>query len=291
MKYEFINKHCSEFRVEKMCRVLGVSRSAYYDWLKRPESKRQQADKSLLKAIERVHKNSRETYGIRRITAQLKKDKIPCGRNRVARLMRENHIYSCHTKKYKTTTNSNHDYNIAPNLLLKDDTIVIAPKQIWVGDITYIPTDEGWLYLAAIEDVYQRKVVGWSMDSRATRKLAINALDQAVGRERPEKGLIFHSDRGVQYAAYEYQDRLRGYGIIQSMSRRGNCYDNAYAESFFSTIKKELIYRYKFRTRAEARLAIVDYIETFYNCTRLHSALDYKTPLEYEREYYYRNTA
>lgn len=285
MKYKFIRKHSSEFRVEKMCQVLGVSRSTYYDWLKRPEGKRKQEDKKLLKDIKRIHKKSRETYGIRRITAQLKKERISCGKNRVSRLMRENHIYSCHTKKYKTTTNSNHSYAVAPNLL-QDCGMPLAPNQIWVGDITYIPTDEGWLYFAAIEDICLRKLVGWSFNTRATRKLTIDALDQAIGRARPEQGLIFHSDRGVQYAAHEYQDKLKEYGIIQSMSRRGNCYDNAYAESFFAILKKELVHRRRFKTRAEARLAIVDYIETFYNCSRLHSALGYKTPMEYEQEYY-----
>lgn len=268
-----------------MCQALQVSRSAYYNWLKRPKSKRKQYDKKLLKEIKRVHKESRETYGILRITAQLKKEGFTCGKNKVRRLMRENHIYSRLKRKYKATTDSKHNYPVAPNLLNQDFKSE-KPNQIWVGDITYIKTQEGWLYLAAVEDLFQKEVVGWSMDATMTRKLTIAALEQAIRKERPKEGLVFHSDRGVQYAAFEYQDTLRKYSIIQSMSGKGNCYDNACMESFFSTLKKDLIYGRTFKTRAQARLAIVDYIETFYNCKRLHSSLGYKSPKEYKREYY-----
>ena len=200
------------------------------------------------------------------------------------RLMRENNIYSCLRKKFKVTTNSNHSYPVAPNLVEQDFTAT-KPNEIWLGDITYIPTEEGWLYLAVVEDVFNRKVVGWSMDKKMTRDLTIAAIGQAIGRQHPGKGLIFHSDRGVQYAAYDYQNTLRENGIIQSMSRKGNCYDNACMESFYS-LKKDLIYRRRFKTRQEAKLAIVEYIETFYNSRRLHSKLGYKSPNEYEQEYY-----
>lgn len=268
-----------------MCLIFEVSRSAFYAWLNNPECKQKQEDKKLVKEIRRIHEESRETYGIRRVKAQLEKDGIQCSRKRVARLMRENNIYSCLRKKFKATTNSNHSYPVAPNLLEQDFTAK-KPNEIWLGDITYIPTEEGWLYLAAVEDVFNRKVVGWSMDSTMTRELTIAAITQAIGRQQPGKGLIFHSDRGVQYAAYDYQDTLRANGIIQSMSRKGNCYDNACMESFFSSLKKDLIYRRRFKTRQEAKLAIVEYIETFYNSRRLHSKLGYKSPNEYEQEYY-----
>ena len=231
----------------KMCQVLKVSRSSYYDWLKRPESKRQKDDQLILRNIKRIHQESFETYGIRRITDQLKKDGIKCGKNRVARLMRENGIYSRLERKYKATTNSNHNYPVAPNLL-KQDFSVDAPNKKWVGDITYIATYEGWLYLAGIEDLFHRKIVGWSFSNRITKELTISALRQAVGKEQPCEDLIFHSDRGSQYAAYDYQTELRKFRIRQSMSRKGNCYDNACMESFFSTLKKDIIYGKKFKT-------------------------------------------
>lgn len=290
MKYKFIEEHRSVFSVEKMCQIFEVSRSAFYDWLKRPESKRKKDDRKLVKEIKRIHKESYETYGIRRVQAQLNEDGFQCGRNRVARLMRDNAIHSCLRRKYKATTNSNHRYPVAPNLVDQEFTAT-CPNELWFGDITYIPTDEGWLYLAAIEDTFHKKIVGWSMDKTMTRTLTISALEQAIGRHIPEEGLIFHSDRGVQYAAYDYQTALKENGIIQSMSRKGNCYDNACMESFFSTLKKDLIYRRKFKTRLEAKIAIVEYIETFYNSKRLHSSLGYKSPQKYEEKYYQQTAA
>jgi len=267
-----------------MCQVLEVSRSAYYDWLIRSESKRKKDDNKLIKEIKRVHKESYETYGIRRVKARLEKENIICGKNRVARLMRENGIFSRLRRKYKATTNSNHSYPVAPNLLNQNFT-ADKPNEKWVGDITYIPTDEGWLYMAGIEDLFQRKVTGWAFSSRITKELTIAALEQAVGKECPQTGLIFHSDRGSQYAAYDYQDTLRKYGIIQSMSRKGNCYDNACMESFFSTLKKDIIYGKRFKTREEAKQLIIEYIETFYNCKRIHSTLGNMSPMEYEHNY------
>ena len=271
--------------MEKMCKIFNISRSAYYRWIKNPTSQKKEEDNKLLREIKRVHKESRETYGSRRITAQLNKEGISCGRKKVSRLMIENNIYCKSKRKFKATTNSNHSFPVAANLL-KQRFIAGKPNEIWCGDITYISTEEGWLYLAAIKDLYTRKIVGWSMSSSITRHLTIATLDQAVKRERPNEGVIFHSDRGVQYAAYDYQDRLREYNMIQSMSRRGNPYDNAAIESFFSTMKKDAIFGKKFKTRSEARLEIVDYIETFYNPKRLHSSLDNKSPKEFENEYY-----
>jgi len=236
--------------------------------------------------MRRIHKESYKTYGIRRIKAKLNKEGISCGKNRIARLMRENGVFSRLRRKYKATTNSNHRLPVAPNLLDQDFT-ADKPNIKWVGDITYIPTDEGFLYFSGIEDLFQRKVVGWSLGDRITKELTISSLEQAVGRENPGEGLIFHSDRGSQYAAYAYQEVLGKYCIRQSMSRKGDCYDNACMESFFSTLKKDIIYGNKFKTREEAKLVIIEYIETFYNCHRLHSTLGNMSPMEYERQYYY----
>ena len=285
MIYKFIERYRSAFRVVKMCQVLEVSRSSYYSWLKRPLSTHQKKDRILVEKMRRIHKESYKTYGIRRIKAKLNKEGISCGKNRIARLMRENGIFSRLRRKYKATTNSNHRLPVAPNLLDQDFT-ADRPNKKWVGDITYIPTDEGFLYLAGIEDLFQRKVVGWSLGDRITKELTILALEQAVGRENPGYGLIFHSDRGSQYAAYAYQWVLGKYCIRQSMSRKGNCYDNACMESFFSTLKKDIIYGRRFKTREEAKLAIIEYIETFYNCHRLHSTLGNMSPMEYEHQYY-----
>lgn len=264
-----------------MCRLLKVGRSTYYEWLKRPLSPRQERDQELLTHITKIFVESDSTYGHRRVKKQLRENGVKCSNERIRRLMRENGLISIHKAKFKATTNSNHNYPVAPNLLKKDFTAT-APHQKWVGDITYIPTKEGWLYLAAIEDLYHRKVVGWALGNRMTKQLTIDALEQALAREKPLTGLIFHSDRGAQYAAYDYQDKLRENGIRQSMSAKGDCYDNACMESFFGTLKKELVHRRRFKTRAQARLAIVNYIETWYNSKRLHSSLDYMSPVEYE---------
>ena len=282
MIYQFINKYRSTFRVMKMCQVLKVSRSSYYNWLKRPASKRQKEDKILVEKMRGIHKESYKTYGIRRIKVKLNKEGISCGKNRVARLMRKNGIFSRLRRKYKATTHSNHRLPVAPNIL-NQDFKANKPNKKWVGDITYIPTDEGFLYLAGIEDLFHRKVVGWSLKDRMTQELTINALKQAVGRENPGDGLIFHSDRGSQYAAYAYQETLDKYGIRQSMSRKGNCYDNACVESFFARLKIECMYPKKFVNRAQAELDIFKYVEVFYNRVRRHSTLNYLSPADFER--------
>ena len=268
-----------------MCNILGIKRSSYYAWLKRPPSERQLNDEKLVKEIKRVHKESYGTYGARRIKAQLDSDGIKCSKNKVSKLMKENNIFSKITRKFKATTYSNHNYNIAPNLL-KQDFNVEAPQKAYVRDITYIATEEGWLYLATVIDLFDRCVVGWSMNSTMTRKLVIDAFNSAILKENPEEGFIFHSDRGVQYASYDYQNLLKDNGCIQSMSAKGCCYDNACAESFFSYLKKDFLYGRKFKTRSEARQAVVEYIELFYNSKRLHSTLGYKSPKEYRKSYY-----
>lgn len=265
-----------------MCQVLEVSRSGYYAWLRRPKSNRKQLNEELVEKIKKVFNQSRQTYGSPRITYALKNQGISCSKNRVARLMKENNIKPKTKRKFKATTNSKHNYPVADNILNRNFNPT-APNQAWVADITYIPTDEGWLYLAAVVDLFNRKVVGWAMGSTMTKELVINALKQAIGRYNPPTGIIHHSDRGTQYASYEYQELLSKHGFISSMSRKGNCYDNACMESFFGTLKTELIYLTRFKTRAEARLAVFDYIEVFYNRIRLHSRLGYKSPADFER--------
>ena len=267
-----------------MCRIFKVTRSGYYAWLNRPESSRKKRNRELLTEIRKAYKVSRGNYGSPRITRVLKKQGIICGKNRVAHLMRENGIAAKTKRKFKATTNSKHNYPVAENLVNQNFN-TDRPNQVWVADITYIPTDEGWLYLAAIEDLFQRKIVGWAMDSTMTRQLTLNALRQAVWRYRPSAGLIHHSDRGSQYASDDYQRAIKDYEMIASMSRKGNCYDNACMESFFGTLKRELIYGNRFNTRAEARQAIFEYIEVFYNRIRLHSALGYMSPAEYEQAF------
>lgn len=281
MKYCFVDNYREAFRVKKMCKVLKISKSGYYRWRRQEPSMRQQENEILLDHIEAVYEHSRGTYGSPRVAIELKERGIPCGKNRVVRIMRENGIRAKMKKKYKATTDSRHNHPIAPNLLLKGKQPV--SDAIWASDITYIPTDEGWLYLAGVMKLGYRKIIGLSMKDRLTQELTIDALKQAIGREKLTSGLIHHSDRGSQYACKEYQNLLQEHGILPSMSRKGNCYDNAYMESFFHTLKTELIYGKRFKTREEAKLSIFEYIEIFYNRMRRHSALGYKSPAEYER--------
>jgi transposase InsO family protein len=282
MKYEFIRTHRSTFAVKKMCRVLRVSRSGYYDWFERPESQRSLENKILLKEIRDIHKNSRKIYGSPRITDALRGGECSCSRPRVARLMSANGIKAKTAKKYKVTTASDHSFKTAPNLL-KQDFWTDAANRIWMSDITYIRTWQGWLYLTVIMDLYNRKVVGWSMSNRLTAiTTTIPAFIQAVKQYKPLPGLIFHSDRGVQYACDDFCELLESFEIFQSMSGKGNCYDNAVVESFFHTLKTELVYHETYRTRTEAKTSLFEYIEVFYNRVRKHSALGYKSPEQYE---------
>jgi len=237
----------------------------------------------MLMQVKTEFEQSRRAYGSRRIHAALKKRDIRCGRNRVARLMRQGGLVAVQRRKYRATTNSRHNFPVAPNLL-KRDFRATQLDRVYVADISYIPTDEGWLYLATELDLYSRRIVGWSLSSRLGRRLALDALAMAVGRRRPAAGLIHHSDRGVQYACRDFQKLLAQHGMVASMSRKGDPYDNAVAESFFRTLKVELIYQRRFRTREEARAAIVEYIELAYNRQRLHSSLGYLSPAEYEEQ-------
>ncbi len=281
MKYNFIEEHRHRFRLKSMCKVLKVSRSGYYAWRSRIPSNRQRVNEDLLDHIREVHTKSRDLYGSPRITAELKDEGVECGKNRVARLMKDNGIRAALKKRrFKKTTNSRHNYALAANLLIQRK----QTEGVWAADITFIPTAEGWLYVSAVMNVKSRKIIGLSMGERISQDLASAALKDAVQRERPPEGLIHHSDRGRQYASYAYQALLKEYGITASMSRSGNCYDNAYMESFFGTLKTELVYGERYRYRLEARLSIFEYVMMFYNRRRRHSSLGYKSPEQYEKQ-------
>lgn len=284
MKYEFMQKHFPHFEVKKMAEALQVARSGYYAWEKRKDSRKRRMDQDLLERIKAVYYGSKSIYGSPRVTAQLRREGYLCGKNRVARLMRVNQLRSRKQRRFKATTNSKHAYPVASNLL-RQNFSTSGPNTIWVADISYIPTKEGWLYLAGIKDIFTQKIVGWSMDKTMTRKLVINALQMAYTRQKPDRGLILHSDRGVQYACREYQNLLKKYGFICSMSRSGNPYDNAPMESFFSSLKTEWTYHYNYKTRSEAKSSLFEYIERFYNSHRLNSSIGYRTPCEFEYDY------
>ncbi len=282
MKYQLISECRSTFPVKKMCQLLAVSRGGYYDWEQRKPSNRKRANAMLLEKIKEVHKKTKKRYGSPRITRELRKQGIRCGKNRIADLMRKNNIQAKAKKKFKATTNSKHSHPVAPNLLHQQFSAQ-GPNQVWASDITYVWTSEGWLYVAAILDIWSRKIVGWAMSKRQTKELTIRALKQAIGRRPIEAGIIHHSDRGSQYASTEYRKVLKIYDFQQSMSKKGDCYDNAIMETFFHTLKTELIYWEQYRTRTEARKSIFEYIEIFYNRKRLHSSLGYNSPEEYEQ--------
>src|SRR4030066_1036075 len=283
MKYWFIDQHRCTHGVQKMCLVIGASRSGYYGWKRQPQSKRQRENEKILMEIRESHKNSHRAYGSPRITEDLQANGTKCGKNRVARLMKRNGIAGKAKKKFKATTNSKHNLPVAENLL-KQNFAAEKPNTVWVSDITYIWTLEGWLYIAVILDLYSRQVVGWAMSNRLSSDFVIKALYQAIGRRKPAKGCIFHSDRGVQYASLDFRDVLKDYSFIQSMSRKGNCYENAVTESFFHTLKIEHVYDYRYETRAEATQSIFEYIEMFYNRRGGHSPLGFGSPVSFELE-------
>ena len=267
-----------------MCRALGLSRSGFYAWRKRSESERAVMNRKLLVEIKAAYQTSRQTYGSPRIHAELLSQGIYCGLNRIVRLMRLHGICAIIRRRYRITTDSKHDYPVAPNLL-KRRFVVNGQNRVWLTDITYIATEEGWLYLGAVLDLHSRRIVGWAFSSRLDRQLALDALAMALGRRRPEPGLLHHSDRGSQYASHDYQELMQNNGLTCSMSRKGDPYDNAVIESFFRTLKVELVYRCQFETREEGKTAIVDYMELYYNQQRRHSALGYLSPAEYERQH------
>lgn len=267
--------------MKKLCKALRVSLSGYYSWRNRLPSNRDEANELLRLKIVDIHAKSHGRYGSPKITKELHHQGDPCSRKRVARIMRENKIRSKVKRKFRVTTDSKHNLPVAANLLQRNFS-PIAENTAWVSDITYIWTNEGWLFLCVILDLFSRRIVGWSMAEHMRQELVQDTLQMAVTGRNPQAGLIFHSDRGSQYAAYKTQETLKALGIIQSMSRKADCYDNAVAESFFKLLKSELIYHERFATRAEARAAVFEYMEVFYNRQRIHSSLGYLTPERYE---------
>lgn len=265
-----------------MSSFFGISTSSYYKWAKDPVGFWQQQNAELLARLKAVYSMSKGRYGSPRITKELNADGIKVSRPRIARLMGRNGIKSIMKRKYRVTTNSNHLYPVNANLLLRDFSTTGTGEK-WVSDITYIRTGEGWLYLTVVMDLADRKIIGWSMDnSMSAGSTVVDAWKMAVKNRPLEKELIFHSDRGIQYASHEFRRCLKGLPVLQSMSRKGNCWDNAVAESFFKTLKTEMVYHRKFETRAKAKLEIFEYIEVWYNKKRRHSALDYQTPIQAE---------
>ena len=271
------------FALEKMCRVLEVSRSGYYAFKKRPKSLRRLENEKLLIEIRRVFVENQSNYGSPRIWNQLNNvERVRCSENRVAKVMRIDRIVAIQKRKFCVTTNSKHDYSVWPNVLERN-FVVEKPNAVWVSDITYIWTLEGWLYLAAVLDLFSRGIVGLAMDKTIADTLTTQAMNQAILRRSPAKGLICHSDRGSQYASHNFKAILSQNKFVGSMSRKGDCWDNAVAESFFHTLKVELVHRNRFRTRDEAKRKIFEYVEMYYNRRRAHSTLGYLSPFEYER--------
>ena len=288
MKYAFVRAHDHEFRVCRMCRVLSVSRSGYYAWRERPLSPRSQANRQLVSEIRRVHEAARGVYGALKTWQQLRVQGIRCGRHRVARLRRRYGIEATRRRRFKVTTRSRQGQVVTPDLVRRGFTVP-APNRVWVGDVTFVPTREGWLYVAVLLDLYSRKVVGWAMAERIDTALVLRALQMALRARRPSPGLIHHTDRGAIYAAQEYRALLAAHGLAASLGRTGDCYDNAVAESFFSTVKNELTIEQRYASRQEARTALFEYIEAFYNRQRLHQPLGYRTPQHVEEQVLSRN--
>lgn len=266
-----------------MCRVIGVSKSGFYYWMKRQWEPVKPRERYLLIRIKEAFEQSKRTYGYRRIYERLISWGVICYKNQIRKIMKINSIRPRMKKKYKITTDSKHNKKISPNLLQRNFEVEEI-NRVYVGDITYIWTRQGWLYLSTVIDLYSRRVVGWSLGDRITRQLVINAFNNALVMRKPGPGLIFHSDRGSQYASDEFRKVLKDNHVVQSMSRKGDCWDNAVAESFFKTIKSELIYWYNFRSRIEAELRIFEYIEMFYNTNRLHSSNNYMSPAAFEKQ-------
>lgn len=282
MRFRFIEDRRADYPVRLMCDVLEVSPAGYYAWRSRPQSRRTAANRELLDDIQQVHRDNHGRYGSPRIHEELKAQGHGASRGRIERLMRHHGIRAIMARPRRVrTTDSRHDLPIAPNLLDRN-FIAAAPNRIWLADITYVETDQGWLYLATVMDLYSRKIVGWAMEDHLRTDLPLAALKMAIAAQRPGPGLIHHSDRGVQYASADYRKMLQSAGFRASMSRKGNCYDNAPMESFFHTLKTELVHHRHYATREEARRDIFAYIEGFYNRIRRHSAIGYISPIAME---------
>lgn len=284
MKYRFIQQEQSRHRVSTLCRVLGVSRSGYYAWQHRGESPRAQSNQRLLERIRELHRHYRCRYGSDKIWRVLCEEGESCGRHRVARLRREHGIEALRRRRFRRRYAACNSQPASANRLQQDFTAA-EPDRVWVGDTTFIPTRAGWLFLAVVIDLYARTVVGWAMSARNNQALVVDALTMAIEQRGPAPGLIHHTDQGATYRSAVYQALLNQHGMVSSMSRKGNCYDNAVAESFFSTLKNELVLDEDFINREEARSAIFEYIEVFYNRQRHHQSLDYRIPFDYEKMY------
>jgi putative transposase len=284
MRFTFIAAHTEEFHVTTMCRVLKVKRAGYYAWVSRPPSARAMDDAQLAETIKDIHDTSRRTYGSPRVQEELKAQGQQHGEKRVARIMREEGLRAKTPRRFRVTTDSNHAHPIAPNVLDRQFAVAegAALDRVWVGDITYLTTREGWLYLAIVLDLSSRRVIGWAMRHTLEGALTRDALTMALTGRQPESGVLHHSDRGSQYAAGDYQDVLIAHGMGCSMSRVGNCWDNAVAESFFATLKRELADDADWATREDARTAVFEYIEVWYNQQRRHSSLGYLSPATFE---------
>lgn len=280
MKYAWIAKH-QEFTLVEMCEVLDVSLSGYRSWKRggKPNRKRL-SDAQMLTMIKAIHAEFKGIYGSPRMVRELRDRGFPASKERVERLMSENNIHARHKKRYKVTTDSKHNMPIAPNLLDRNFN-PSAPNQVWTADITYLWTDEGWLYLAIVLDLFNREVVGWSLKPRMTADIVTDALTMAWFRKKPAAGVMHHSDRGSQYASKLFQDKLKEYGMICSMSRKGNCWDNAPSESWFNSFKNERVHGLRYETRDEMKAMAFDYIEVLYNRKRQHSTLGYKSPIQF----------
>lgn len=281
MKYRFIRAQQGRFRVRAMCRVLGVSHGGFYDWCRRPASRRQVDNRRLLDRIRTVHEASRGNAGAVKTWQALRAQGETCGRHRVARLRRENGIEARRMRRFRSAYTGRNSEPAAPNRL-EQRFVADRPDQAWVGDITFVTTRRGWLYLAVVLDLYSRRVVGWAMSERINQQLVRDALNMAIRHRRPPPGLIHHTDQGSQYRSAVYQQLLHTHKMIPSMSRKGNCYDNACMESFFSTLKNELTWHKDFADRAEARSALFEFIEMYYNRGRNHQYLDYRSPAAFE---------
>jgi transposase InsO family protein len=282
VRFAFIETEKACFPVTLMCRMLAVSRAGFYAWRRRPAAARTREDQVLAVAVAAIYAEHHGRYGSPRVRMELRDRGQRSGRKRIARLMRLQGLRARPKRRYRTTTDSRHGLPVCPNLLARRFAVA-QPNTAWVTDMTYLWTAQGWLYLAVIIDLFSRRIVGWSMSERIDRKLALDALRMALAQRRPQPGLIHHSDRGSQYASGDYQQLLAQHGLRGSMSRRGDCWDNAVAESFFASLKLELVYQVQWRTRAEVRTAIFEYLELFYNRRRRHSSLGYLSPVEFER--------
>jgi putative transposase len=280
VRFGFIEAEKAHHRVATLCRMLRVSRAGYYAWRTRPESRRAQTSRTMLVHIRAAYRRHARRYGSPRIWHELRRDGVAIGRHRVARLMRLDGLRARSKRRFRVTTDSRHGLRVAPNRVARR-FMAARPNQLWLGDITYLWTKEGWMYLACLLDVYSRRIVGWSLDETLDASVACRVLREALATRRPPRGLVHHSDRGVQYASDDYQRLLTQYGVVGSMSRKGDCWDNAPMESFFATLKRELVGEDPFLSKAAVEQSIAQYI-AYYNRERLHSALDYFSPEEYE---------